>query len=274
MLPKLLKERDAYEELERRKKQLSALWRIQQNSLFDRTCTDIIGRIISEGGLSVRSWGIMVKEALEKVARAQIKIKMPRDLPMSTYRKLGEWEPRLDGDRLLELVNCLEERICDSLSRGLIDSRTCDFFRNGGDKIFMCPAHSQVINLFSQRPSCHHEGLMNFRELAAHVFDHGADPFYSRSIWSDPHKVIRFHLRETQLNGQWNLLKWFNPLPRTENSRVPRPYGCASDISIIQGRKRLETIRNKITKARSQALIKTRPQSITAFFIVNTRRQW
>ena len=171
--------------------QLAALWRVQQNSVFDRVCTDIIIRIMKDGGVSARNWEAIIHDALEKVGSADIKIRIPRGMPMALYHRAWEFLPYPDGARLMDWIGLLEEKISDACDRSLLHPETLEFFGNGQDKLFRCPSSNVVSVLFSARELCPHKGLMNLRELAVHLLTvHRSEWSYHKSIWLEPKKVI------------------------------------------------------------------------------------
>ena len=247
----LLKERNAIT-------QLVPVWRVQQNSVFDRSCTDIIIRIMKDGGVSVRNWEAIIHDALEKVGSADIEIRKPRDMPMALYRKTWEFPPPLDGARLMDWIGLLDEKISDACDRSLLHPETLEFFESGQDKLFRCPFSNLVSVLFSDQELCPYKGLMNLRELVTHLLTvHRSAQSYHKSIWLEPKKVIvsppsaKYTPRFSKDGGKvyWQKSMW------QFYSWMARERGAS---------------RQKVNNEAATGVVRMRSQEITKFFFASS----
>lgn len=198
--------------------------------MIDRTCSNIVQQVIKEGPLSATSWCAILRGALQQVSRTSIEINFPRGTP-TILRRPEDWKSDWGGSHLIRLIDLLEDKLCprlDTLTRGEpLHPASYEFFNNGEDRIFACPA-AIIIASSTSHNGCKHKGMMNFQELISHLLStHSAAPYgygNPRCLWASLQKVIVVHPAVnrspplTSIGGkqyrQKELQVWFRPSPR------------------------------------------------------------
>lgn len=234
-LPKLLGERDIFEENERRKEELKTLYRVRQDSVIDRACSSIVQHVMQEGSLSTTSWCTILQGALEQVNKTFIEIKIPRGTPAAVCMKSEDWKNDWNGSHLMRLADLLEEELRSPFGIGtgeeLLRPTSYEFFHNGEDRIFACPT-AMLGRSSTCHEACKSKEMMNFQELVSHLLlahPHGYG--YPLFIWKNPEKAIVVHTAAKRISPlvliggkqyrQRELQEWFSPLPKMIGTEDP-----------------------------------------------------